>query len=89
MPTPAIHHCPRFESCSAPICPLDKQRQQRKMLRDERLCHYIRKAIRKEAVSGIDALIVEAANRVMIEAHLNKALERAVKRATVKRAAVE
>ena len=80
MPIPAMQQCPKFDSCSAPLCPLDKQRQQRSMLRDERLCYYIRKAIRKDTVTGLDAMIVAAANRVMIEAHLDRALERAMKK---------
>jgi hypothetical protein len=50
------------------------------MLRDERLCHYVRKAICNEPVSGLDALIVDAAKLVIVDAHLDKALDRAVKR---------
>ena len=82
MPIPAMQQCPKFDSCSAPICPLDKQRQQRTMLRDERLCHYIRKAIRNEPATGLEALIVDEAKLVIVDAHLDKALDRAIKRAS-------
>jgi hypothetical protein len=34
--------CPRFEACSAPICPLDNEWRKRRMLKRERTCHYLR-----------------------------------------------
>ena len=36
--------CPRFNRCSAPICPLDPDWSRSKMLRDEHMCYYLAEA---------------------------------------------
>ena len=36
-----LEDCPKFDHCSAPLCPLDDERQKRKHLRGERLCIYV------------------------------------------------
>ena len=36
-----MYDCPKFESCSAPICPLDSKWQLRTHLNGERVCHYL------------------------------------------------
>ena len=36
--------CPRFNRCSAPLCPLDPHWSRCKMLRDEHLCYYLTEA---------------------------------------------
>lgn len=46
--TPA--DCPHYDTCSAPICPMDSDWRQRNMLKDEQVCLYIRKASRGEDV---------------------------------------
>ena len=33
--------CPKFESCSAPICPLDPDWRKRRHLKVERVCFYL------------------------------------------------
>ena len=41
--------CPRFEYCSAPLCPLDPLWRERTMLKNERVCHYLSEASKPEA----------------------------------------
>ena len=36
-----MHDCPKFDSCSATLCPLDKGLRKRSYLPGERVCHYI------------------------------------------------
>ena len=38
----SMYDCPRFEACSAPVCPLDNGWRKRRMLKRERTCHYLR-----------------------------------------------
>lgn len=38
--------CPRFESCKAPICPLDSHQHKRRMLEREPTCHYLRETVK-------------------------------------------
>ena len=33
--------CPRFNYCSAPLCPIDPDWRKRTMLKNERVCHYL------------------------------------------------
>ena len=35
--------CPRFDRCSAPICPIDKDWKERVHLKGERVCAYLRR----------------------------------------------
>lgn len=35
---PSMTECPRFDSCSAPLCPLDSDWTRRKYRRDEAVC---------------------------------------------------
>ena len=34
--------CPRFERCSAPICPIDPEWQKRVHIKDDPVCFYLR-----------------------------------------------
>jgi len=36
-----MHDCPKFDSCSAPICPLDPDWELRSHLDGERVCYYL------------------------------------------------
>lgn len=38
--------CPKFNTCAAPICPLDPLWEQRVWVKDERVCHYMRNPVR-------------------------------------------
>lgn len=41
--------CPKFNKCSAPLCPLDGDWGKRSMLRGERVCFYLTKAVKEGA----------------------------------------
>ena len=41
--------CPRFNRCSAPLCPLDPHWRRCKMLRDEHMCYYPTEASKEGA----------------------------------------
>jgi hypothetical protein len=47
--------CPKFDNCSAPICPLDSDWHTRRMLRDERVCYYLLKAKDDSTLNGTEA----------------------------------
>jgi len=47
-----MYACPKFESCSAPICPLDDDWKLRSHLDGERVCYYLTE-YSKEAVRPI------------------------------------
>jgi len=80
MKPTAPHKCPRFDSCSAPICPLDPHALKRTMLRDERVCHYIRNFRETFADNSLDREIAVAVKELIVGASLNAALARALKR---------
>jgi len=80
MPNLTPQQCPRYDSCSAPICPLDPHALKRRMLRDERVCHYIRKFSQKLHDDSVDTKIAEAISELMVHASLNAALNRALKK---------
>ena len=37
----SMYDCPKFEGCSAPICPLDSEMEKRTHLEGERVCFYL------------------------------------------------
>ena len=39
-------HCPKFKKCSAPICPVDPDWHTRVHLKSERVCFYLREAVK-------------------------------------------
>ena len=55
-----MYDCPKFKSCSAPICPLDEDWNLRSQLNGERVCYYLTE-YSKEAVRPIlkEGLAVE------------------------------
>ena len=55
-----MYDCPKFESCSAPVCPLDAEWELRSHLNGERVCYYLTE-YSKEAVRPIlkEGLAVE------------------------------
>ena len=74
------HQCPRFDSCSSPLCPLDSEWHKRKMLRDERICYYIRTFAATDTLDDVDKEIALAVKEMMVNASLNAALDRALGR---------
>ena len=46
-----MYDCPKFDSCSAPICPLDDDWELRTHLDGEKVCHYLT-MLQKSTVKG-------------------------------------
>ena len=62
-----MYECPRFEACSAQVCPLDNEWRKRRMLKREPTCHYLGevskprwKVIATDAVDGFMYTIASA-----------------------------
>lgn len=36
-----MYECSKFEGCSAPLCPLDRELRKRTHIKGDRMCHYI------------------------------------------------
>ncbi len=71
-----MYDCPKFESCSAPICPLDDDWELRSHLNGERVCYYLteysksafRPLLRRVLAGELYERIAEQHPRI-IEAH--------------------
>jgi hypothetical protein len=66
-----MYECPRFEACSAPICPLDDDWKLRRMLKRERTCHYLRE-VSKSNWEVIASDAVDECWYVLIESRLEE-----------------
>jgi hypothetical protein len=49
MTRPAMRDCPRYNVCSAPICPLDRDWRKRVHAPGERVCFYMTEAVKDAA----------------------------------------
>ena len=49
MTAPAMRACPRYNVCSAPICPLDRDWRKRVHAPGERVCFYVTEAVKDAA----------------------------------------
>ena len=86
--TQGIIACPRFDGCSAPVCPLDPNALDRAHPKDEAVCFYLRLHV-KNALCGLKPgcvpanlaiRVVESYTRLIARyASLKKALLRAAK----------
>ena len=52
--TTASDHCPKWEKCKAPICPLDPDWEKRKMMPDESICFYQSEAMKADAKANFE-----------------------------------
>lgn len=86
------NQCPRFNKCSAPLCPLDPSWRKRTMLRDEHMCYYLSEASKEGAYERFkkrnDFDVYMVADEVLpgmrkIFKELNREIERASKRPSV------
>jgi hypothetical protein len=84
-----MQSCSKYESCSAPICPLDTNWKLRKHIKDDPVCFYLREVAKREhqgePISGgrSDPMLVAAADvwdkRTYLAAPLRNQLLRASK----------
>lgn len=85
MNTP--QHCPHFDSCSVPICPLDDDWQRRSMTTSDPTCRYLLEGVkqgpRSQDASGFLQLRVVQVLPIMLSpsglAPLRASLKRAAK----------
>jgi len=65
----AAKGCPRFDGCSAPLCPLDPGWRERVHLQGERVCYFLREAVKDGAAARYKATanaeIFAAASRML------------------------
>lgn len=63
--------CPRYDKCSAPLCPLDLEWRRRNHLQGERVCYFLREAVKDGAATRFKATaneeIFAAATRMLSE----------------------
>lgn len=52
----AMRGCPKFEWCSAPICPLDPEWHRCTHVRDERICLYLAEAVKPGAERNFEGV---------------------------------
>lgn len=63
--------CPWYDKCSAPLCPLDPEWRGRKHLQGERVCYFLREAVKDGARARFEATanapIFAAASQMLSE----------------------
>ena len=69
VPLHSPQECPKWNRCSAPICPLDPLVSKRKMLPGEAVCTYI-----SEAVKNDSSVIFEASGLSWLHSAITQAL---------------
>lgn len=57
--------CPRFESCSAPICPIDDDWRLRTHRKGEAVCHWVRQLAKAPAGDAMGSAAAELLARVL------------------------
>lgn len=60
--------CPRFDSCSAPICPLDPGWRHRKLVGIEAACFWLREAVKDGGEAEIRAALPDDMARLVLDA---------------------
>lgn len=60
--------CPQFESCSAPICPLDRERYLRGYIDGEAVCLYMREWVKEGGPDKISRAIGPKRTELVAEA---------------------
>ena len=71
-----MYQCPRFETCSAPVCPLYEQWQKTKKIENEsRTCYFLRKLAKNtsetDSEGGI-SVFLELVDREVLEILLGR-----------------
>lgn len=57
MKATPMERCPRFQACSAPLCPLDPIRHTRFYLRGEPVCAYLRELVKSGGTARVNAAV--------------------------------
>lgn len=64
-PTITPQSCPKWKTCSAPVCPLDPKHSACNTLRGEAVCPWLREAMRPDGAARIPAAIAPAIQRAL------------------------
>lgn len=62
-------YCPRFDSCSAPLCPLDADWRRRRHLNGDRVCAYLLEATRHGGTLPNTLALAEGMAEAVAEAY--------------------
>ena len=84
-----MEECPKFDKCSAPICPLYKSVNKQEHLENERTCYYLLEAQKIDSEANFDqsglgelyGAMVRAAYEVFKQPNINKHLQKQLLRA--------
>ena len=68
--------CPRFDKCSAPICPLDPKWRERAHLSEDRLCFYLCESVKPGGMNRIPSQLYECAVRLASDERLPGVIKR-------------
>lgn len=85
-----IYDCDKFESCSAPVCPLWRPIQNQKILRDEKSCFYLLEYQKRDSKDTFDGsgrielydLMARVTHEIYRWPNLNPQLYRAIQKAS-------
>lgn len=61
-------HCPKFKKCSAPICPVDPDWHTRVHLKSERVCFYLREAVKAGVAQNLRGALPDKLVEAIAEA---------------------
>lgn len=64
-PTVSPQSCPKWKTCSAPVCPLDPNYSRCKTLNGESVCPWLREAVKADGAGNIPADIAPAVMRAL------------------------
>lgn len=63
--------CPKFQRCSAPVCPLDQQWRERRQTSEDPVCFYLQEAVKDGGIvrvrHGTSAEMAEHISKVLDE----------------------
>lgn len=80
-------NCPRFDNCSAPICPLDPEWRHRKLVGTEATCFWLREAVKAGGEAEIRAALPDDMARLVLGAVRPMSVAHAAIAYTLRRAA--
>ena len=60
--------CPRFDSCSAPVCPLDKNWERARYLRGEPVCRWLRESMKHQESGSYSFPLTEVMAKAVLVA---------------------
>ena len=79
-----MEECPKFDNCSAPVCPLYTSLNEQKYLENERTCYYLIEAQKQGSKTNFDhsglgelyGVMVRTTNQVFVQPETHKYLQK-------------